>query len=145
MDANGSITVFVAVEYPLHRAERAGGTRKMVPIFVGILLSDTWCQRIQLNGFLTFSVFPSARTVAASSRKLSVPLLSMHAHSAKHAEVHKNLFIFGVGYAGLALAVAAHQRWGDEGYTISGTCRTSDKAEGLRCSACPLIHKKKYL
>ena len=120
----------------------------MVPIFVGILFSasdDTWSQRRQLNGCLKFTVFPFARTTAAPSLHLSVPLLYMQAHSARHAEVHRNLFIFGVGYAGLALAVAAHQRWGDERCTISGTCHTSEKAEGLRCAACPLIHKKKYL
>ena len=42
-----------------------------------------------------------------------------------------NVFIFGVGYTGLALAHAIQRRWPNK-CTISGTCRTKEKAEHLQ-------------
>jgi hypothetical protein len=44
----------------------------------------------------------------------------------------KRLFIFGAGYTGLALAVAARHRWNKDICTISGTCHTTQKADSLR-------------
>ena len=41
------------------------------------------------------------------------------------------LFIFGVGYTGLAVARAARQRWG-QACRIAGTCRTQYKADALQ-------------
>lgn len=46
-------------------------------------------------------------------------------------DVPPDIFIFGLGYTGLAVARAAKQQWGDA-CRVSGTCRTQSKADALQ-------------
>ena len=46
------------------------------------------------------------------------------------SSVSRDIFIFGVGYTGLAVARAARQRWGNA-CRVAGTCRSQQKADAL--------------
>jgi len=97
--------------------------------FSSFILVSSLCACVSVNCFLLPTVLLPHGLLPSKKRGAS-PTCSVGA-AGGDLRPPTDIFIFGLGYTGLAVARAAKQEWGDV-CRIAGTCRSQHKANALR-------------
>ena len=109
--------------------ERVSHLQMKIHSFSSFILVSSLCACVSVNGFLLPpGLLPSKKRGASPTSSVGAAGGDLGCHVGAPPT---DIFIFGLGYTGLAVARAAKQEWGD-GCRIAGTCRSQHKADALR-------------